>query len=136
MAAGLPLDLSQDDVVPSGHAVECRVNTEAPERGFAPTAGTLTDFRPPGGPFTRVDTHGFPGLTITPDYDSLLAKVITWGADRETALERMDRALAEFVVEGHGVSTTIPLLRKVLREPDFRAARHDTLLLTRMLGET
>ncbi|MEV0381386.1 acetyl-CoA carboxylase biotin carboxylase subunit [Nonomuraea sp. NPDC050643] len=136
VAAGLPLGLSQDDVVPAGHAIECRVNTEAPERGFAPTAGTLTDFRPPGGPFTRVDTHGHTGMTITPDYDSLLAKVITWGEDREAALARMDRALGEFVVEGHGVRTTTGLLRDVLREPAFRAARHDTMLLARMLGET
>ncbi|MFI6323655.1 acetyl/propionyl/methylcrotonyl-CoA carboxylase subunit alpha [Nonomuraea sp. NPDC050556] len=134
VASGLPLELTQDGVVPVGHAIECRVNTEDPERGFVPTAGTLTDFRPPGGPFTRVDTHGYAGMTITPDYDSLLAKVITWGGDRQTAIARMDRALSEFVVEGRGIGTTIGLLREVLRAPDFLAARHDTMLLTRMLG--
>lgn len=129
VAAGEPLRLVQDDVIPQGHAVECRVNTEDPERGFVPTPGRIEEFRPPGGPFTRVDSHGYAGWTVTPYYDPLLAKIITWGPDRGAALDRMDRALGEFHVRGPGVATTIDLLRRVVADPTFRAAAHTTSLL-------
>jgi len=130
VAAGLPLTFGQEDVDRRGAALECRVNIEDPERAFAPTPGTLTEFQPPGGPFTRVDTFAYPGWTITPDYDSLVAKVITWGPDRETAIARMDRALDEFRIRGHGVHTTIPFLRETIAHPLFRHAKHTTSLLT------
>jgi len=100
-----------------------------PDR-FLPSPGRLTAFRPPGGPGVRVDTAGFVGATVPPNYDSLLAKVITAGADRAEAIARMLRALAEFEVAG--VSTTIPFHQKVLQHPDFVAGRLSTRFLERL----
>jgi acetyl-CoA carboxylase biotin carboxylase subunit len=136
VAAGYPLALDQLDVVPRGVAVECRVNGEDPERDFVPTAGTLDRFDPPGGPFTRVDTHAFAGYALGPHYDSLLAKVIVWAPDRAQALDRMDRALAEFAVSGRGVRTTIPFLRQVIADAEFRKATHSTALVDRIQATT
>ncbi|KAA9166523.1 acetyl-CoA carboxylase biotin carboxylase subunit [Amycolatopsis acidicola] len=121
--------LSQMDITPRGAAVECRINAEDPAHGFAPAPGTLTEFAPPAGPFVRVDTHAFPGYRIPAAYDSLLAKVITWGPDRDTALARMRAALAEFRVAGPGIRTTADFLAGVLSDPRFVQARHDTRLL-------
>jgi acetyl-CoA carboxylase biotin carboxylase subunit len=132
VASGRALGLSQQDVVRSGVAVECRVNVEDPQRGFLPTPGRLTEFVPPGGPFVRVDTHGHAGYEVPAAYDSLLAKVITWGGNRDQALDRMGRALEEFTVAGPGMTTTISFLSRVLSHPDFRAARHDTRLVEEM----
>jgi acetyl-CoA carboxylase biotin carboxylase subunit len=134
VASGQPLSESVLDATRRGVAVECRVNVEDPARGFAPTPGVLSRFVPPGGPFTRVDTHGRAGLEITPDYDSLLAKVITWGPDREQALTRMERALAEFQVDGPGVRTTIPFLTEILSHPLFRDAKHSTSLVEHLIA--
>ncbi|MFC5744429.1 acetyl-CoA carboxylase biotin carboxylase subunit [Actinomadura rugatobispora] len=137
IAAGLPLGFAQDEVRRHGAAIECRVNAEDPERGFAPAPGTLTAFRPPGGPFTRVDTDAYQGRRVPPHYDSLIAKVVTWGPDRDAAVARMDRALGEFTVGGPGVHTTTGLLRKVIGEPRFRRAEHTTALLREMhLGDS
>ncbi|HYS40756.1 MAG TPA: biotin carboxylase N-terminal domain-containing protein [Pseudonocardiaceae bacterium] len=136
VAAGYPLALTQLDVVPRGVAVECRVNGEDPDRDFVPTAGTLDRFDPPGGPFTRVDTHAFAGYALGPHYDSLLAKVIVWAPDRAQALDRMDRALAEFAVSGRGVRTTIPFLRQVIADAEFRKAIHSTALVDRIQATT
>lgn len=131
-AAAYPLDLRQEDLVPRGTAIECRVNGEDPERDFIPTAGTLDSFEPPGGPFTRIDTHARAGYRVGPDYDSLIAKVIVWAPDRQQALNRMDRALSEFRVSGRGVATTIPFLRRVLADSEFRQASHSTALINRI----
>jgi acetyl-CoA carboxylase biotin carboxylase subunit len=128
--------LRQQDVVLRGVAIECRVNGEDPAREFVPTAGRLDTFAVPGGPFTRVDTHAFAGYMLCPHYDSLLAKVIVWAPDREQAIERMDRALAEFAVDGRGVRTTIPFLRRVLADAEFRKAAHCTALVDRMQETT
>jgi acetyl-CoA carboxylase biotin carboxylase subunit len=117
-----------------GTAIECRVNAEDPDRGFLPTPGILEEFLPPGGPFTRVDTHGHPGLRITHDYDSLLAKVAVWAPDRDQAIARMDRALSEFRVRGNGVHTTITFLREVLDHPLFRDAKHTTSFAQQMIS--
>jgi acetyl-CoA carboxylase biotin carboxylase subunit len=136
VAAGYPLALTQQDVVLRGVAVECRVNGEDPDRDFVPTAGTLDRFDPPGGPFTRVDTHAFAGYALGPHYDSLLAKVIVWAPDRAQALDRMDRALAEFAVSGRGVRTTIPFLRQVIADAEFRKATHSTALVDRIQATT
>lgn len=133
IAAGLPLRLRQDEIAVRGVALECRINAEDPERDFAPTPGRLDTFRPPGGPFTRVDTHGFPGYRVGPYYDSLLAKVVVWAPERELALSRMGRALGEFDVEGPGVHTTIPFLRRVLNHPPFQKGRYATDLVDRLL---
>ncbi|HEV2376984.1 MAG TPA: acetyl-CoA carboxylase biotin carboxylase subunit [Streptosporangiaceae bacterium] len=136
IAAGRPLRMRQDDVCCRGVAIECRINAEDPDRGFAPAPGTLTEFSPPAGPFVRVDTHGHPGYRIARSYDSLLAKVVVWAPDRSQAMARMLRALSEFTVAGPGVATTGPLLAKVIGHPLFRDAKHDTglvddILLTR-----
>ena len=129
VAAGIPLALRQEDIRPRGVAVECRVNAEDPARDFAPAPGLLDEFLPPGGPFVRVDTHAYPGWRVPTEYDSLLAKVIAWGPDRQQALSRMDRALAEFRISGKGVRTTVDLLREVLADQSFAAGTHDTSLL-------
>ncbi|MFG1612146.1 acetyl-CoA carboxylase biotin carboxylase subunit [Nonomuraea wenchangensis] len=129
VASGLPLPVGQEEVRPRGVALECRVNAEDPERRFAPCPGELAEFVPPGGPFVRVDTHGYPGWRISPDYDSLLAKVVVWAPEREQALARMERALAEFRIGGEGVRTTRDLLRGVMGHPVFRAGTHTTSLL-------
>ncbi|MEH1015201.1 acetyl-CoA carboxylase biotin carboxylase subunit [Micromonospora sp. CPCC 206060] len=131
VASGLPLRLRQDEIQVRGVAVECRVNAEDPDRDFAPTPGRLTGFRPPAGPFTRVDTHGHPGYRISPHYDSLLAKVVVWAPERELALSRMERALDEFEVDG--VRTTIGFLRRVLDHPPFRKGRYATDIVERLL---
>ncbi|OLF13168.1 pyruvate carboxylase subunit A [Actinophytocola xinjiangensis] len=133
LAAGEPLTLGEQDVRGRGAAVECRLNAEDPDRDFRATPGTLEVFHLPGGPFTRVDTHCVPGATISPYYDPLLAKIVTWGVDRRAALRRMDRALAEVRIEGPGVSVNTALLRRVLADPDFAAGTYSTALLTEML---
>ncbi|QOC91463.1 ATP-binding protein [Micromonospora craniellae] len=132
VAAGTPLRWRQEDVRFTGVAVECRVNVEDPDRGFAPTPGRLDRFVPPGGPFTRVDTHGHAGYLVGPHYDSLLAKVAVWAPDRDLALNRLDRALREFEITGPGVRTTIPFVRRVLDDADFRKGRYSTGLVDRL----
>jgi acetyl-CoA carboxylase biotin carboxylase subunit len=134
LAAGMPLGLQQADVQLFGVALECRVNTEDPERIFAPTPGTLEEFLVPGGPFVRVDTHGFAGWTVSPHYDPLLAKVVVGGASRVEVVCRMDRALDEFRVRGTHVCTNIRFLRMVLAHPRFRSAQHTTGLVEEMLA--
>ena len=128
-AAGMPLSVSQSEVATTGAAIECRVNAENPAKDFAPCPGRLDEFVPPGGPFVRVDTHAYAGWKVPAEYDSLLAKVIAWGSDRNQALDRMDRALAEFRIAGPGMHTTIPLLREVIADKTFRAAEHTTSFL-------
>jgi acetyl-CoA carboxylase, biotin carboxylase subunit len=129
IAAGAQLSFSQQDIQARGAAIECRINAEDPAREFAPTPGILTEFAPPGGPFVRVDTHGYAGYRVPAAYDSLLAKVIVWSADRDSAITKMRAALDEFQVSGAGVHTTAAYLGSVLADPRFVAARHDTRLL-------
>jgi acetyl-CoA carboxylase, biotin carboxylase subunit len=112
-----------------GHAIECRINAEDPARNFQPCPGLITAYHPPGGPGVRVDTHVYAGYTVPPYYDSLLAKVIVHGNDREEALTRMGQALDSFILEG--VTTTIPFLARVIRHPDFVAGDIDTRFLER-----
>jgi len=132
IAAGEPLPLSQADVRISGHSLECRINAEDPDR-FLPSPGRLTNFRPPGGPGVRVDSHAYAGYVVPPYYDSLLGKVIVHAHDRGEAIARMQRALDEMQIEG--VQTTIPFHQKVLRHPDFLAGRTSTRFLERLLQE-
>jgi acetyl-CoA carboxylase biotin carboxylase subunit len=127
-AAGLPLSRSTAGAI-QGHALECRVTAEDVSRQFRPTAGRLDRFVPPGGPEVRVDTWCRPGDEVSPYYDSLLAKVIVWAPDREQALARMDRALAEFDIAGPGMATTLELQRCILRHPVFRAGLATTSFL-------
>lgn len=135
LAAGGTLRWRQEEIVTHGVAVECRVNVEDPDRDFVPTPGRLERFVPPGGPFTRVDTHGYPGYVVGPHYDSLLAKVAVWAPDRELALNRLERALGEFDVAGPGVHTTIPFVRRVLDDAGFRKGRHCTGLVETLLAD-
>ncbi|WP_433325215.1 acetyl-CoA carboxylase biotin carboxylase subunit [Spirillospora sp. CA-294931] len=136
IAAGEPLGLRQRDVSTRGAAIECRINVEDPDRGFVPAPGRIEAFELPGGPFVRVDTHGYPGYKMPAIYDPLLAKILAWGATREQAVARMDRALAEFRASGPGVRTTAGFLREVLADERFRAGTYDTGLVSRLLGES
>ena len=117
-AAGEKLAMNQGDVEFRGHAIECRINAEDPQHDFRPVPGTVTAFIPPGGPGVRVDTHAFAGYTIPPYYDSLLAKVVAWGATRPEAIARMRRALTEFSISG--VPSTVPFHLLVLDNAFFR----------------
>ncbi len=127
VAAGAPLSFGADEIAPRGHAIECRINAEDPARGFAPAPGTITTYREPGGFGVRVDAAAEAGMEILPDYDSMIAKLITWGRDREEAVERMAAALAGFEIGG--VPTTIGLHRRIMAEADFRAGRATTAYL-------
>ena len=117
IAAGERLTLPRE-VEPRGHAIECRINAEDPARDFLPSPGPITAFVPPGGPGVRVDTHAYAGYVIPPHYDSLVAKVIAWGRDREEAIARMQRALGEFEIGG--IRTTLPFHLAVLDNAFFR----------------
>ncbi len=114
-----------------GHAIECRINAEDPERGFTPSPGEITAFHVPGGMGVRVDTHAYSGYKIPPFYDSMIAKLISFGRDRNEAIARMLRALDEFVVEG--VSTTIPLHKRILRSNEFREGKYYTTFMEKFL---
>jgi acetyl-CoA carboxylase biotin carboxylase subunit len=135
VAAGEPLSVTQDDVVLRGHAIECRINAEDPDRDFAPAAGRLDAYVPPGGPWTRVDSHCRPGWAIAPYYDSLIAKLIVWAPDRERAIDRMRRALAEFQIEGRGVRTTIGFHQRVLADEKFRSGDVSTDYVEHFLAQ-
>ncbi|HEV2780503.1 MAG TPA: acetyl-CoA carboxylase biotin carboxylase subunit [Actinophytocola sp.] len=134
IAAGGRLELEQSDVVNRGWAVECRINMEDPDRSFAPAPGRIESLVLPGGPFVRVDTHGYPGYRVPAIYDPLLAKVITWAPTRDEAMARMDRALDEFRATGPGIRTTAGFLRRVLANGEFRSGVYDTGLVARVLG--
>jgi acetyl-CoA carboxylase, biotin carboxylase subunit len=134
VAAGEPLSVSQDEVTLNGHSIECRINAEDPDRDFAPAAGRLEVYEPPGGPWTRVDSHCYPGWTIAPYYDSLIAKLIVWAPDRQRAIDRMDRALAEFRIDGRGIRTTIPFHRRVLANERFRSGDVSTDFLEHFMA--
>jgi acetyl-CoA carboxylase biotin carboxylase subunit len=125
LAAGQPLNLASG-LHPRGHAIECRINAEHPDT-FVPSPGKLKTFHPPGGPGTRVDTHAYEDYVIPPYYDSLVAKLIVHDRTRAEALARMSRALDFFVVEG--IHTSIPLHKRILRDPEFMAGRMSTRFL-------
>jgi acetyl-CoA carboxylase, biotin carboxylase subunit len=129
VASGDPVSFRGDGARLRGHAIECRINAEDPYRNFQPSPGVITAYHPPGGPGVRLDSHIYDGYTVPPYYDSLLAKVIVHGNDRDEALARMGQALDSFVLEG--VTTTIPFLGRVIRHPDFVAGRVDTKFLER-----
>jgi acetyl-CoA carboxylase biotin carboxylase subunit len=130
LAAGEPLGYRQRDVVQRGHAIECRINAEDPDKGFQPSPGKITSFHVPGGPGIRVDTHAYALYEIPPYYDSLLAKLIAHGRDRVEARLRMQRALEEFVVEG--LKTTIPFHQRVVADPRFGSGDFDTSFVEEM----
>ena len=129
VAAGEPLSIEQTEGA-VGHAIECRINAEHP-RTFVPSPGTLTTFHMPGGPGIRVDTHAYEGYVFPPFYDSLIAKVIAYGKDRDEALVRMRRALEFFEIEG--IETTLDLHRRILRDPGFVAGEFSTSFMETFL---
>jgi acetyl-CoA carboxylase biotin carboxylase subunit len=128
IAAGERLSLKQGDVTFTGHAIECRVNAEDPE-SFVPSPGLIDVFNLGGGPGVRVDTAAYAGCTISPYYDSLIAKVVVHGRDRQEAVARMRRTLEMSVIEG--VKTTIPMHLRILQDPDFIAGRLSTSFMER-----
>lgn len=134
VAAGEHLTLKQDDVQIRGWAIECRINAENPDKNFMPSPGTIEFYHVPGGPGVRVDSAAYQGYAIPPYYDSMVGKLIVWGADREEALQRMKRALEEFVIEG--IHTTIPFHLKVLDNAFFRRGEvYTNFIQRRILGE-
>jgi len=134
VAAGEELGYKQEDIKISGWAMECRVNAEDPAKNFMPSPGQVKIYEVPGGPGVRIDSVVYPGYTITPYYDSMVAKVIVWGKDRDEAIKRMSRALDEFTIEG--VKTTIPFQKKVLDNAFFKKGQFYTnFIQRRILGQ-
>lgn len=123
------LSLLQKDITFFGHAIECRINAEDPSKNFLPSAGIVKTYNQPSGPGTRVDSCVFQGCKVTPYYDSLVAKLICHGKDRASAISRLKRSLDEFVIEG--VSSTIDLHKKILRNEDFINSKYDVNWLTK-----
>ena len=117
IARGEKIPFKQEDIVLKGHAIECRVNAEDPE-SFIPCPGEVTTYVAPGGRNVQVDSAAYTGYKVPPFYDSMIAKLITWGDSREEAIKTMDRALDEYVIEG--IKTNIPLHKRILHSEDFK----------------
>jgi acetyl-CoA carboxylase biotin carboxylase subunit len=127
VASGEKLTVKQQDVTFTGWAIECRINAENPEKNFMPSAGKINMYLPPGGFGVRIDSAAYPGYSIPPYYDSMIAKVITYGNSREEAISRMKRALSEFVIEG--IHTTIPFHLRLLEHESFVEGQFNTKFL-------
>jgi acetyl-CoA carboxylase biotin carboxylase subunit len=125
VAAGIPI--SGKNYFPNLHAIECRINAEDPYNDFRPSPGKITTLHAPGGHGVRLDTHVYAGYTIPPNYDSMIAKLITTAQTREEAINKMKRALDEFVIEG--IKTTIPFHRQLMDEPDYVAGNYTTAFM-------
>lgn len=132
IAWGEKLGLTQDQVVLNGHAIECRINAEDPENGFLPCPGEISSLHIPGGHGIRIDTHAYAKYKIPPYYDSMIAKVITHGKNRQEAVLSMQRALDEFIIEG--VKTTIPFHKEIICSPVFLFGNYDTSLIERFIN--
>ncbi len=131
VASGEPLPYKQKDISIRGHAMECRINAEDPDKNFMPCAGRITTFEPPGGPGVRLDTHVVTGYMVPPNYDSMVGKLIVHADDREQCMNRMARALREFNVDP--IKTTIPLHQRLMENADFRKGGVDIHYLERLL---
>jgi acetyl-CoA carboxylase biotin carboxylase subunit len=134
IASGEKLNFDQKDIEFRGHAIECRINAEDPARNFTPSPGTIGLYYAPGGHGVRVDSHVYSGYTIPPYYDSMIGKLIAHGDNRQTALERMYRALSEYLIRG--IKTTIPLHKAILSDPVFIAGKATTAYLEEFLSRT
>lgn len=132
IAQGEPLSWKQEDIHLTGHAIECRINAENPKLQFRPSPGRIQSLNLPGGPGVRIDSAVYQGYEITPYYDSMIAKLIVYAGDRDTAIKKMKWALAEFLVEG--VDTNIDFQLSILRDPDFVAANLDNGFLDRKMA--
>jgi acetyl-CoA carboxylase biotin carboxylase subunit len=131
IAAGEKLRFEQKDLVQRGAAIEVRINAEDPANNFQPSPGTITTWRPPGGPGVRLDTHVVTGYRVPPNYDSMVAKLLVFQPTRAEAFAVMRRALREFKVEG--IKTTIPLHQTIFETPEFIAGEVDTTFIERVL---
>jgi acetyl-CoA carboxylase biotin carboxylase subunit len=129
IAAGEPLRYKQEEIVQRGAAIECRINAEDPSAGFRPSPGIITQWRLPGGPGVRVDSHASAGYRIPPNYDSLIAKLLVYQASRSEAIACMRRALSEFSIEG--IKTTIPIHREIFNHSSFVEGQVDTTFIER-----
>ncbi|MFN4971776.1 MAG: acetyl-CoA carboxylase biotin carboxylase subunit [Bacteroidota bacterium] len=127
IAAGVPI--SGKNYYPQRHAIECRINAEDPANNFRPTPGKIEYLHKPGGNGVRVDTHVYAGYTIPSNYDSMIAKLIVFAQTREEAIIKMERALGEFIIEGPGVKTTIPLHIKLMQNEDFKKGNFTTAFM-------
>jgi acetyl-CoA carboxylase biotin carboxylase subunit len=133
IAAGEPLSGHVLNATPRGHSIECRINAEDPFNNFCPSPGKIDMWYAPGGKGVRVDTHVYSGYTVPPHYDSMIAKLIVTGANREIAIARMKRALGEFMIRG--IKTTIPFQQEIIAHPDFAAGTYDIGWVARYLEE-
>jgi len=133
IACGEKLSRTQEEIVLKGHAIECRINAEDPEKDFRPNPGLITSFHVPGGHGIRVDTHAYAGYEIPSFYDSLVAKLISLGDTREESILKMRRALEEFIIEG--VKTTIPFYKSVFSSPNFISGEYDTSFVESLFKE-
>lgn len=131
IASGRKLELSQDDIQLTGHAIECRINAEDPQKNFQPSPGRIPAFRAPGGFGVRLDTHIETGYVIPPFYDSMVGKLIVWGSDRDEAIARMLRALDEMVIDG--VTTTAAFHKQILDNPHFRSGKFNTAFVATLI---
>jgi acetyl-CoA carboxylase, biotin carboxylase subunit len=129
VAAGLPISFPDRDITPRGHAIECRINAEDPDT-FVPWPGLITEYHPPGGTGVRVDDGVYGGYRVPSLYDSLIAKIITYGRSRPEAIGRMKRALSETIISG--IRTNIPLHQRILASEDYMAGRVSTRFLERL----
>ena len=124
IASGEKLDFTQDEIVLRGHAIECRINAENPEKDFMPNPGTITGYVTPGGFGVRVDSHAYQDYKIPPYYDSMIGKLICWGRTRNEARRRMYRALKEYVITG--IETTLPFHQEIIEDPVFMSGNFNT----------
>ena len=132
IAMGEPLRLSQSDIQFKGHSIECRINAEDPFDDFRPSPGRIEMYYAPGGRGVRVDSHAYAGYTIPPHYDSMIGKLITYGKDRREAMDKMSRALGEYMITG--IKTTIPFEMAILQDPNFRRGVYTTNFIEQLLG--
>lgn len=130
IASGEPLSLKQEDVHLTGHAIECRINAENPEKGFRPSPGTITDMYLPGGKGIRIDSAIYSGYTIPPYYDSMIAKLIVWAKNRNEAIRKMQSALGEIIIEG--IDTNVDYQYEILNHPDYLAGNIDIEFIEHM----
>lgn len=121
IAAGEPLNICQEDIEFKGHAIECRINAENPEKGFRPSPGTITDLHLPGGKGIRVDSAIYSGCSISPYYDSMVAKLIVWAKNRDEAIQKMQSALGEVIIEG--IDTNVDYLYELLNNPVYQSGK-------------
>ena len=132
VAQGERLSFTQDDIVLKGHAIECRINAEDPDHNFRPNPGRINGYLAPGGLGVRMDSHVYTDYDIPPYYDSLIGKLIVWGPDRNTAIQRMKRALRECAITG--LPTTIAFHQQVLERPEFLKGEVYTNFVAQMMG--